>query len=120
MILQQSFYSLHIVIHTYTSTVQFCFAHCDSLIPIFTHLSLTIFRKSTFKTSCCESHAETLIRAHFWPETPEKTTIGFHVKLMDLAVVLFLHNQVPLKDFAEMILEVVPKLQPILVSAYSI
>ncbi|XP_028412906.1 uncharacterized protein LOC114535788 [Dendronephthya gigantea] len=34
---------------------------------------------------------------------------------MDLAVVLFLHNQVPLKDFAEMMLEFVPKLQPILI-----
>ena len=68
----------------------------------------------------CESHAETLIRANFWPGTPEKTMVGFHFKLMDLAVVLFLHNQVPLRDFSEMIMELVPKLQPILVNIYTL
>ena len=47
----------------------------------------------------CESHAETLIRENFWPGTPKKTIVGFHFKLMDLAVVLFLHNQVPLRNF---------------------
>ena len=63
----------------------------------------------------CESHAVTLLRAHFWPGTPEKPTMGFHFKLMDLAVALFLHNQVPLKDFAEIMIEMLPKLQPIIV-----
>ena len=68
----------------------------------------------------CESHAETLIRANFRPGTHKKTMVGFHFKLMDLAVVLFLHNQVPLRDFAEMIMEVVPKLQPILVNIFTL
>ena len=68
----------------------------------------------------CESHAETLIRANYWPGTPEKTMVGFHFKLMDLAVVLFLHNQVPLRDFAEMIMELAPKLQPILVNIFTL
>ena len=64
----------------------------------------------------CESHAVTLVRANIWPGSPDKPTIGFHFKLMDLAETLFLHNQVPLKDFAEMLIELVPALHPILVS----
>ena len=88
------------------------------LIIITIHLGLILGNQHLKHVAVCncESHAETLIRANFWPGTPEKTTVGFHFKLMDLAVVLFLHNQVPLKDFAEMIMEHVPKLQPILVN----
>lgn len=64
----------------------------------------------------CESHAVTLLRATFWPGSPDKPSIGFYFKLMDLAETLFLHNQVPLKDFAEMLIELVPALHPILVT----
>jgi hypothetical protein len=35
---------------------------------------------------------------------------------MDLAEKLFLHNQVPLKDFSEIIVELLPSMHPILVS----
>ena len=51
----------------------------------------------------CESHAVTLVRANIWPGSPDKLSIGFHFKLMDLAETLFLHNQVPLKDFSSSI-----------------
>ncbi|XP_028417977.1 uncharacterized protein LOC114542684 isoform X2 [Dendronephthya gigantea] len=66
----------------------------------------------------CESHAVTLIRAHFWPGSPERPSIGFHLKLMDLAEKLFLHNQVPLKDFCDLIGELLPSMQPVLVKSW--
>ena len=64
----------------------------------------------------CESHAVTLVRANIWPGSPDKPSIGFHFKLMDLAETFFRHNQVRLKDFSEMLIELVPALHPILVS----
>lgn len=64
----------------------------------------------------CESHAVTLLRLHFWPGSPERPTIGFHFRIMDLAEKFFLHNQVPLKDFTEIMMELLPALQPIHVS----
>ncbi|XP_028414296.1 uncharacterized protein LOC114537451 [Dendronephthya gigantea] len=66
----------------------------------------------------CESHAVTLLRLHFWPGSPERPTIGFHFRIMDLAEKLFLHNQVPLKDFSEIIMELLPSLQPVHVKSF--
>ena len=41
----------------------------------------------------CESHAVTLVRANFWPGSPDKTVpLDFILKLMDLAEILFLHK----------------------------
>jgi hypothetical protein len=68
------------------------------------------------RVCCCESHAVTLLRYHFWPGSPEKPTTGFHFRIMDLAEKFFLHNQVPLKDFSEIVIELLPPMQPILVS----
>lgn len=64
----------------------------------------------------CESHAVTLVRCHFWPGSPERPSVGFHFKLMDLAEKLFLHSQVSVKEFSELILEMTPPLQPNFVS----
>ena len=33
----------------------------------------------------CESDAVTLVRCQFWPGSPERPSVGFHFKLMDLA-----------------------------------
>ncbi|XP_022799304.1 uncharacterized protein LOC111337293 [Stylophora pistillata] len=60
----------------------------------------------------CESHAVTLVRSQFWPGSPERPSVGFHFKLMDLAEKLFLHSQVSIKEFSELILEMTPPLQP--------
>ncbi|XP_068699772.1 uncharacterized protein [Montipora foliosa] len=60
----------------------------------------------------CESHAVTLVRCQFWPGSPERLSVGFHFKLMDLAEKLFLHSQVSVKEFSELILEMTPPLQP--------
>ncbi|XP_068674926.1 uncharacterized protein [Montipora foliosa] len=69
----------------------------------------------------CESHAVTLVRCQFWPGSPERPSVGFHFKLMDLAEKLFLHSQVSVKEFSELILEMTPPLQPNFIpSLYSI
>ncbi|XP_068758181.1 uncharacterized protein [Montipora capricornis] len=60
----------------------------------------------------CESPAVTLVRCQFWPGSPERPSVGFHFKLMDLAEKLFLHSQVSVKEFSEFILEMTPPLQP--------
>jgi len=60
----------------------------------------------------CESHAATLVRCQFWPGSPERPSVGFHFKLMDLAEKLFLHSQVSVKEFSELILEMSPPMQP--------
>ena len=65
----------------------------------------------------CNSHAATLVRCHFWPGSPERPTVGFHFKLMDLAEKLFLHSQVSLKEFSEILSELTPVLQPCVVSS---
>ena len=64
----------------------------------------------------CESHAVTLVRCHFWPGSPERPSVGFHFKIMDLAEKLFLHSQVSVKEFSELLLEMMPPLQPNFVS----
>lgn len=43
--------------------------------------------------------------------------MGFHFKLKDLAERLFLHSQVSVKEFSELILEMKPPLQPYFVSS---
>lgn len=68
----------------------------------------------------CESHAVTLVRCQFWPGSPERPSVGFHFKLMDLAEKLFLHSQVSVKEFSELILEMTPPLQPNFVSSFII
>lgn len=64
----------------------------------------------------CESNAVTLMRCQFWPGSPEKPTVGLHFKLMDLAETLFLHSQVSVKAFSEMVNELPNQLQPCIVS----
>ena len=64
----------------------------------------------------CEIHAVILVRANVWRGSQDKPSIGFDFKFKDVAEILFLHNQVPLKDFPEMLIELVPALHPILVS----
>ena len=64
----------------------------------------------------CESHVITLLSSHIWPGSPEKPSIAFHFRIMDLAEKLFLHNQVPLSDFSKIIIELLPAMQPVLVS----
>ena len=64
----------------------------------------------------CESDAVTLVRCQFWPGLPEKPTVGFHFKIMDLAEILFLHCQVSVKQLSEIITELTNELQPCLVS----
>lgn len=66
----------------------------------------------------CESHAATLVRCQFWPGSPERPSVGFHFKLMDLAEKLFLHSQVSVKEFSELILEMSPPMQPNFVSIF--
>ena len=56
----------------------------------------------------------------FWPSSPERPSVGFHFKLMDLAEKLFLHSQVFVKEFSELILEMTPPLQPNFVSSFII
>ena len=68
----------------------------------------------------CESHAVTLVRCQFWPSSPERPSVGFHFKLMDLAEKLFLYSQVFVKEFSELILEMTPPLQPNFVSSFII
>ena len=46
----------------------------------------------------------------------DKPSIAFHFKIMDLAEKLFLHNQVPISDFCNIIIELLPPMQPVLVS----
>ncbi|KAJ7375262.1 hypothetical protein OS493_002009 [Desmophyllum pertusum] len=65
----------------------------------------------------CESHAVTLVRCQFWPGSPERPSVGFHFKLMDLAEKLFLHSQVSVKEFSELLLEMTPPLQPNFISS---
>jgi hypothetical protein len=67
----------------------------------------------------CESDAVTLMRRQFWPGSPEKPTVGFHFKLMDLAETLFLHCQVSVKEFSEIVTELTNQLQPCLVSTHN-
>lgn len=67
----------------------------------------------------CESHAVTLVRCQFWPGSRERPSVGFHFKLMDLAEKLFLHSQVSVKEFSELILEMTPPLQPNFVSSFN-
>lgn len=67
----------------------------------------------------CESHAVTLVHCQFWPGSPERPSVGFHFKLMDLAEKLFLHSQVSVKEFSELILEMTPTLQPNFVSSFN-
>lgn len=64
----------------------------------------------------CESHTVTLVPCQFWPGSPERHSVGFHFKLMDLAEKLFLHSQVSVKEFSELILEMTPPLLPNFVS----
>lgn len=64
----------------------------------------------------CESHTVTLVRCQFWPGSPERHSVGFHFKLMDLAEKLFLHSHVSVNEFSELILEMTPPLQPNFVS----
>ena len=64
----------------------------------------------------CESDAVTLVRCQFWPGLPERPSVGFHFKLMDLAEKLFLYRQMSVKEFSELILEMTPPLQPNFVS----
>ena len=64
----------------------------------------------------CESDAVTLVRCQFWPGSPERPSVGFHFKLMDLAEKLFLYRQMSVKEFSELILEMTPPLQPNFVS----
>ena len=45
--------------------------------------------------------------------------MGFHFKLTDLAEKLFLHSQVSVKEFSELILEMTPPLQPNFVSSFN-
>ena len=66
----------------------------------------------------CESHAVTFVRCQFWPGSPERPSVGFHFKLMDLAEKLFLHSQVSVKAFSELLQEMIPPMQPTLVSNF--
>ena len=66
----------------------------------------------------CESHAVTLVRCQFWPGSPERPSVGFHFKLMDLAEKLFLHSQVSVKAFSELLQEMIQPMQPTFVSNF--
>ena len=46
--------------------------------------------------------------------------MGFHFKLIGLAEKLFLHSQVSVKKFSELILEMTPPSQPNFVSSFII
>ena len=64
----------------------------------------------------CESHTVTLVPCQFWPGSPERHSVGFHFKLMDLVEKLFLQSHVSVNEFSELILEMTPPLQPNFVS----
>jgi hypothetical protein len=64
------------------------------------------------KVCGCESHAETLLRCQFWPGSPEKPNVGFHLNIMEIAEKMFLHSQVSLKNITEIFQEIIPKSQP--------
>ena len=67
-----------------------------------------------------KGHAVTLVGCQFWPGSPERPSVCFHFKLMDLAEKLFQHSQVFVKKFSELILEMTPPLQPNFVSSFII
>ena len=64
----------------------------------------------------CKGHAVTFVRCQFWPGSPERPSVSFHFKLMDLAEKLFLHGQVSVKVFSELLQEMIPPMQPTFVS----
>jgi hypothetical protein len=64
----------------------------------------------------CESTAATLVRLNFWPGSPDKPTVAFHIPLMRLCEKLFLQCQVSVFNFVEVLKALLPPLHPTLVS----
>ena len=89
-------------------------------IPCFLFLHIGYQHLKEVAVCDCESHAVTWVRCQFWPGSPDRPSVGFHFKLIDLAEKLFLHSQVSVKKFSEFILEMTPPLQPNFVSSFII
>ena len=97
------------------------YLHCVCVyIPCFLFLHIGYQHLKEVIVCDCESHAVTLVRCQFWPGSPERPSVGVHFKLIDLAEKLFLHSQVSVKKFSELILEMTPLLQPNFVSSFII
>ena len=58
-----------------------------------------IQRDICFQLCNCISESQALIRAGFFPATPEHPRLAFAVELLDLLEALLLECQVPVKDF---------------------
>ncbi|KAJ7318458.1 hypothetical protein OS493_037886, partial [Desmophyllum pertusum] len=60
----------------------------------------------------CEHPIVTLVRLHLWPGSPDRPTTAFHFRLMDMATDMFIHCKVSLREFADVLEEKRPPLQP--------
>ena len=58
----------------------------------------------------------TLVQLHLWPSSPDRPTVAFHFRLMDLAADMFIKCKVSLKEFTDPLEEKRPPLQPKTVS----
>ena len=67
----------------------------------------------------CEAPIVTLLHLQLWPGSPERPTTAFHFRLMDMAVDIFIHCQVSLKELSDVLELKRPPLQPKIVSSFT-
>jgi len=67
----------------------------------------------------CEASTVTLLRLQLWPGSPDRPTTAFHFRLMDMVADMFIHCQVSLKEFCDVLELKRPPLQPKIVSSFT-
>ena len=87
--------------------------YCITILHVGNHHSKRI-------TFCqCEAPIVTLLHLQLWPGSPERPTTAFHFRLMDMAVDIFIHCQVSLKELCDVLELKRPPLQPKIVSSFT-
>ena len=67
----------------------------------------------------CEAPIVTLLRLQLWPGARDRPTTAFHFRLMDMVVDMFIHCQISLKEFSDVLELKRPPLQPKIVSSFA-
>ena len=100
-----------------------CSIHTPANLPLPSHACKIFFffegnhHSKSISFCQCEHPIVTLVRLHLWPGSPDRPTTAFHFRLMDMATDMFIHCKVSLREFADVLEEKRPPLQPKLVRA---